>query len=283
MTPHFGEIVVKTLHSKAHYGDWLEWGPGRGDLAIQVIRYLRQHDLPIQRYFAELNPHRRHDQAVLMREALGEDAKYVHWVDEVPDGFKGYILAHEIIDALPAKRVGYLNGRYVEYGFFWQDGLKEKSIPADRLLSEKMAYLEIPKIEGYKTEIRDEALKSWLQQHNPADEALMLLMDYGYDRRTFYHPDRTDGTLRTYKHHQEVGLSDNDFGGHDISISVEWDLVGEQLMACGWQPIELQTQAQWLSGHWSDKKGMTVSGLKVLVNTEMGELMKVALASNFIA
>ena len=58
----------------------------------------------------ELNPHRRHDQAVLMREALGEDAKYVHWVDEVPDGFKGYILAHEIIDALPAKRVGYLNG-----------------------------------------------------------------------------------------------------------------------------------------------------------------------------
>ena len=30
MTPHFGEIVVKTS-LKAHYGDWLEWGPGRGD------------------------------------------------------------------------------------------------------------------------------------------------------------------------------------------------------------------------------------------------------------
>lgn len=280
MTPCFGDMVVHTLLNQANFDNWLEWGPGAGHLAVQVIKCLHAMGrLPKQYYCIELNPYLREKQKAYFEDSLGPLAKVITWVKDVPNGFKGFVLAHEILDALPAKRVGYHQGKYVEHGFSWQDGLTDVIYDVDDVTSKILSQLKIPKIDGYTTEWRPTQIEDWLSCHDVADDIVMMLFDYGYERLDYYHPDRRKGTLRVYSQHQECSSVKDHLGQKDISVSVDWSSVGDALIKGGWQPLSLQNQAQWF-GQYGDRVGrqIDVSGLNTLIHTSMGEVMKVALA-----
>ncbi len=62
--------------------------------------------------------------------------------------------------------------------------------------------LEQPFPEGYRSEVNldfESALFAWT---TGCEQCVMFLIDYGYPRSEYYHPQRNMGTLRSYFNHQ---------------------------------------------------------------------------------
>ena len=76
----------------------------------------------------------------------------------------------------------------------------------------------------------------------------MLLVDYGYDRATYYHPQRHAGTMRChYRHH----VHDNPFlwpGLQDITAHVDFSAIAEAGVATGLELMGYLDQAHFLLG-----------------------------------
>jgi SAM-dependent MidA family methyltransferase len=115
----------------------------------------------------------------------------------------------------------------------------------------------------------------------------MLLLDYGYTRSEYYHPQRRDGTLACYYRHRVH--ADPFFwpGLQDISVHAEFSGLSRAATAAGLEVAGFTTQAEFLiatgildacGGHdpssreflhfASQVKRLTLAG-------EMGELVKV--------
>lgn len=85
--------------------------------------------------------------------------------------------------------------------FVWQDGE-----PSDPRIPQRVSTIEQqlgePLPEGYVSEINllaEDWIKTLAQQ---LQQGLVLLIDYGFPRHEFYHPQRSTGTLMChYRHH----------------------------------------------------------------------------------
>ena len=177
----------------------------------------------------------------------------VCWLDDLPEpGFRGVVLANEVLDALPVERfevaadgirahcVGFERGRPVWRRRQAEDWLAQGVESIQREIGCRLPV-------GYVSEI-ERARSAWAASVSERlDRGLLLLLDYGYCRREFYHPDRGDGTLRChFRHHRHddplvlCGLQDItshvDFTA--IARAAGLDVAGftnqsEFLLACG--------------------------------------------------
>ena len=77
---------------------------------------------------------------------------------------------------------------------------------------------------------------------------MMLFVDYGYVRREFYLPERTDGTLRAYYRHR--AHSDPLYlpGLNDLTASVDFTALAEAGNGAGFGVAGYMPQAQFLIG-----------------------------------
>jgi SAM-dependent MidA family methyltransferase len=118
------------------------------------------------------------------------------------------------------------------------------------------------------------------------ERGVMLLFDYGLPRAHYYHPQRSEGTLRCHYKHR---AHDNPFlnvGVQDITAWVDFTRVAEAGDAAGMQVQGFVTQAAFLLALGIE--GMVRDALKasearqLLMPGEMGEAFKVmALARGF--
>jgi SAM-dependent MidA family methyltransferase len=76
----------------------------------------------------------------------------------------------------------------------------------------------------------------------------MLLVDYGYPRREYYHPQRIDGTLRCHYRHRAHADPFLLPGLQDISAAVDFTAVAEAAVAAGATLAGFTTQAHFLIG-----------------------------------
>ncbi|MDC9726781.1 MAG: SAM-dependent methyltransferase [Candidatus Thioglobus sp.] len=226
--------------------DILEFGAGSGVLAAQILFELgRLNKLPKHYYILELSAELRYRQQQTISSVLPELLGRVVWLDELPKGFCGVVIANEVLDAMPAKRIIQQKKHFYELGvglsqtgFDWQI----KNIK----LSENDYALPSLMSEGYTTEINQQA-NAWINAlHDAVDNALILLIDYGMHRDEYFHPQRNDGTLRCYHHHK---ASDNPFiniGEQDITTSVNFSDIADQASSSGFNIIGYATQAMFL-------------------------------------
>ena len=158
----------------------------------------------------------------------------VEWLDAPPpDPWNGVLFANEVIDALPTPRFTLRDGEvFEEHVALDGDGrFLRIDRPADALLAAAVRHVERQRgaafVDGYRSELLPQ-LPYWVQAViGGLQRGAMLFVDYGYPRREYYQPQRSDGTLRAFRRHQ---LVDDVFaypGLQDLTASVDFTALAE--------------------------------------------------------
>ena len=291
MTPLFGRTlahaVMPALRETA--GEVLELGGGSGRLAVDLLAELDALGAVPARYrILEVSADLRARQQQTIAEALPQLADRVEWLDQLPRHFTGVILGNEVLDALPTELVHWTpNGPRTRgvvrrgEGFGWDD----RPI-ADEALRRRAEALALAP--GYVSEINlaAEALVASLAQL--LAHGLIVMLDYGFGAREYYHPQRDMGTLRAhYRHH---ALDDPFYlpGLCDVTAHVDFSAIARAGAAAGLDLAGYTSQASFLlSGGLAELLMQTppddaaaylpqANAVQRLVSpAEMGELFKV--------
>ncbi len=227
----------------------VEFGAGSGDLAAMLLLELdRLGALPGRYSILETGAALRARQKERIAELPGPIANRVRWLREMPARVRGVILANEVLDAMPFHRfrvqpdgrVSALGVRAADDGFCWDSG---EALPETAALAREFG---LPP--GYESEWSRQ-VPAWVRTAAERLEVgVMLLVDYGYDRRTYYHADRSMGTMRCHYRHL---AHDDPFlwpGLQDITAHVDFSGVCEAARAAGLTLLGYADQARFLVG-----------------------------------
>lgn len=271
----------------------LELGAGTGAMAAQLTAALRARGAGRTRY---LILETSADLAERQRRRLAESAPAVAWLDRLPaPPLDGAMVANEVIDAIPVAVFAKRNGRAVPLGVCRDaDGLAWAEGPEQPELADAVAALErrlpAPLPDGYRSELRP-ALPGWLAALGASlRRGALLLVDYGYARRDYYHPQRTGGTLMCHYRHRAHGDPFLYPGLQDLTAWVDFSACADAALDAGFDVAGYTTQGQFLvEALGSDLLGpgepspSALSALKTLVLPgEMGERFKVLLLTKGI-
>ncbi|AMN45732.1 hypothetical protein ACG33_01145 [Steroidobacter denitrificans] len=282
----------------------LELGAGSGVMAADILLELAAQDrLPAHYDILEVSADLRERQRATLAQRAPEMLARVRWLDRLPRGFRGVVLANEVLDALPVQRFRIRGGQVYALGVTWQLGrLDGSEVLADTALATAVRGIEAalgePLPEGYCSEI-NLRLAPWIAGIGDAlEQGVVLCIDYGLPRRQFYRPERGEGTLLCHfrqRYHDDplvhVGLQ-------DIGAWVDFTAVAEAAAAAGLEVAGFTTQAHFLIGNGLERllapRGededlvarvqLSRQAMLLTLPGEMGERFKViGLASNFSA
>lgn len=293
ISPLFAKCMANQFHQildKLGGGDILEIGAGSGVFAKEVLLALEQkNNLPKHYYIYEKSDSLRQSQQLFLQESCPHLTPLIHWLEQLPN-FKinGIIFANEVMDAMPVHIFQIKNKKILECGvtrqknqFAWQT--REPSEQLKEKIHFLQAQYELP--DEYQSEINVN-LPSWINGLSEIlNDGAILLIDYGYGRKEYYHPDRTQGTLMCFYQHQ---ASDNPFqyvGEQDITAHVDFTTVVESGIDAGLELAGYTTQAAFLlASGLLDLNNPTTHVLQYKHNqeikrltlpSEMGEIVKV--------
>ncbi|HHM04231.1 MAG TPA: SAM-dependent methyltransferase [Gammaproteobacteria bacterium] len=260
ISPLFSRCVARqaaAVLAELGGGEVLEVGAGSGAMAAAVLTELAALGQVPERYaILELSGDlRQRQQATVARHAPAL-AERVVWLETLPAaGFRGVVLANELLDALPVRRflvtedelleayVGWENGRFAWTAGMPQDGQLGARV---RLLREALG--EETLYPGYASEINF-AAEAWLASlAKQLDAGMILLIDYGYPRHEYYHPARRNGTLMCHYRHR---AHDDPLilpGLQDITCHVDFTALAEAGCAAGLEVAGYTTQGYFLLG-----------------------------------
>ena len=298
LTPLYGAALARQIGAildATATRDVIELGAGSGALADSILGALRSDGAarrpPVRYSILEVSPElRARQQAALARDAVGQPNE-VRWFESLPREIDGVVLLNEVLDAVPPRIVARRGDEWFERGVTWNGralAWAERPLGDARMLA--IARARFPAEGDYASEI------------NPAAEALVatlarrlrngaiVIVDYGFPRGEYYHPQRSDGTLvGHYRHHVHAdpflwpGLS-------DLTAHVDFTAVAEAAEGAGLAVAGFSTQAAFLLGCGIlDRLAATgapaslaylreAAAVQKLVSpAEMGELFKVLL------
>ncbi|MCC7410528.1 MAG: SAM-dependent methyltransferase [Gammaproteobacteria bacterium] len=244
--------VAEVLARLAPAAGILELGAGSGRLAVELIAALvalgrRPGAYSILDVSADLRS--------VQRANLAAAQAPVQWLDTLPaTPYEGVVIANEVLDALPAARFRKVGDSGVEEllvaargdGFHWQPGpARPAVVRAVAAIETELGY-RLP--DGYVSEV-NLGYGPWLRALGEClDRGMVLLIDYGYTRREYYHPQRTDGTLICHYRHRAHADPFLWPGLQDLSTSVDFTAVAEAALAAGFAIAGYTTQTQFLLG-----------------------------------
>jgi SAM-dependent MidA family methyltransferase len=278
-------------------GAILELGAGTGRLAQGLLRALHtQHQLLPHYYILEVSANLRMRQQESLQAGLpAELYARVQWLDRLPEQFTGVVIGNEVLDAIPVQLVEWHGGRWLERGVGYEHGFVWQTRPLQNEAG--VAHIDAAQLpEGYLTEINPAAqgliasLAAMLQQ------GLILLPDYGFSTREYYHPQRNQGTLMCHYQHYAHDDPLRYPGLQDITAHVDFTAMAETALAHGLDCAGYTNQAQFLincgilqllqqinpedSAHYLPQ---VAAVQKLLSPAEMGELFKVLALSKGIS
>jgi SAM-dependent MidA family methyltransferase len=269
----------------------LEFGAGTGMLAAELLLTLKkQNALPQKYLILEISADLRNRQQNLLRQRCPDLMERIIWLDGLPtEKFDGIILANEVLDAMPIHRFQLNDTNIKEYyvavyndEFTWQLDAPSSS---ELIQAIKPIQKILPNISHYDSEI-NLMLGGWLSSCSALlNRGLILLLDYGFPRHEYYHPQRNMGTLMCHFRHRS---HDNPLilaGLQDITAHVDFTLIAEKAINVGLSVSGYTTQAnfllncgltQFLSSTSTEQQLKLSNQIKRLtLPSEMGELFKV--------
>ena len=231
----------------------LELGAGSGRMACDILRELQRCDsLPAGYFILETSADLRQRQRELLQEVLPDYFECIEWLERLPENpVTGVILANEVMDALPVcrvvKRGGKLNELRVacrEGGFVWTEA--EADQPLVSYVQHIEQCLQYTWQTGYTTEI-NLSMTPWIAAlADTLRQGAVLLVDYGYSRREYYHPERVDGTLLCHYRHRVHADPFIYPALQDITASVDFTAAAEAAVAAGLTVAGFTSQAYFL-------------------------------------
>jgi SAM-dependent MidA family methyltransferase len=291
LTPLFGLTVANQVAEVLAQtgGDVLELGAGTGKMALNVLQGLHvRQQLPNHYYILDVSAHLRHVQKETLQAGLPPEVlARVKWLDTLPEQLTGVVLGNEVLDAIAVHLVLRSNGKWLERGVSFEDGFQWQ----DRVLQNQSLVSQLPDDlpDGYLTEVCPAAHGLIASIANNLQQGMILMLDYGFGAREYYHLQRNQGTLMChYQHHSQ----DNPLillGLQDITAHVNFTTIAETALENGLECKGYVNQAQFLINAGitnllkqipNDLKDgrylREVSALQKLVSpAEMGELFKV--------
>jgi SAM-dependent MidA family methyltransferase len=220
-------------------GDVLEFGAGSGRLAVDLLGELDVLGcLPRQYFILERSADLQQRQQQLLRRELPQLCERVVWLDRLPPaGFLGVMLANEVLDAMAVERFHWDGTAATQHfvaqgdaGFEWRE--RPVETPAlSAVIDALVKACGLPA--GYVSEV-NLSLAPWLSSvAGRLGEGLLLLIDYGYERDEYYHPQRSSGTLMCH-YRQRVHADPFLWPGlQDITAHVDFTAVAEAASTAG--------------------------------------------------
>jgi SAM-dependent MidA family methyltransferase len=292
ISPLFGRCLARQAAQVlgATGGDVLELGAGSGKLAVDLLSELDRLECLPQRYLIlEVSASLRESQKKRINAQLPlRIAHKVAWLDVLPDTFTGLVLGNEVLDALPVHLVVWHASGMSERGVALENG---GFVWRDRLLTEGRLFeaahaLALPP--DYVSEISLAAGGLTASLAGMLQRGVVLMMDYGFPRREFYHPQRAQGTLMCHYRHLAHDDPLRYPGLQDITAHVDFTAVAEAAVAQGAALLGYAGQAQFLINcgitdflaqvlpeGGAAYLPLAAQAQKLLSPAEMGELFKV--------
>lgn len=266
---------------KLNGGDILEFGAGSGIMAADILCALKERNqLPNHYYILELSAFLKSVQTETIQQTIPEYIDRVIWLTELPiKQIEGVVLANEVLDAMPVHPFIYKNG-FQELAVTIENDALVNCI-AKNSNPELIAQLEKYQIhfeENYTSEI-NLYLTGWIKSISESlSRGVVLIMDYGFPRHEYYHPDRSMGTLMChYQHHAHTNPLI--FPGiQDITAHVDFTAVAEAASDNHFDVVGFTNQAAFLlnTGLLSfANHAQNQQIIKLTHPSEMGELFKV--------
>jgi SAM-dependent MidA family methyltransferase len=273
--PELGSLFGRTLArqlSELPFQQILELGAGSGALADTLTKELER-----EYFILETSGALRERQAARL-------GARVRFLDRLPERFRGVVIANEVADALPVHAVA------------WRaDGIRERGVSQDLSWAEKPARgqlleaaktIEVPV--PYESEI-GLAADAWMRSvADSLAEGAFFIIDYGFPRHEYYHPQRSMGTLMCHTRHRAHGNPFELPGEQDVTAHVDFSALARAARGAGLEVLGYATQAQFLVNcgitdvlaqanvenalHYAP---IAAEAQQLLSPAEMGELFKV--------
>ena len=253
MTAYFGRALARQCAevmavSAPHV---LEVGAGSGRLAADLLSELERLDaLPEHYDILDLSADLRERQQATLAAAAPHLLSRVRWLDRLPESFSGVVIANELLDAMPAHVVAWRENGIFERGieldrqgsFTWNERPASGALLA--AAEEIGRQCSLPP--GYESEI-SLAARAWAGEWgHRLQRGALLLIDYGFPRREFYHQQRGRGTLMChYRHHSHP----DPFylpGLQDVTVHVDFTAIIAAADAAGLDLLGYASQGQFL-------------------------------------
>ncbi len=294
--PEISPLFAQTLSNQIAQilretnGNILELGAGTGKLAADILLTLAQLDvLPTKYFIMEVSDHLRQVQLETLQKKLPQALmQRVEWLNVLPTAFHGVVIGNEVLDAIP-----------VHIAHVTQQGLCERGVVVER---EAFAWLDRPLTEqrlfdtvsqhnlteGYITEFCPAASGLITSLADMLQHGIILMIDYGFSAREYYHPQRNQGTLMChYQHYSHIEPLIN-VGLQDITAHVDFTSIAHAGVNNGVELSGFCGQAQFLmncgildvmsqvSPHDMARYApLAAAAQKLLSPAEMGDLFKV--------
>jgi SAM-dependent MidA family methyltransferase len=257
-SPLFGHAIAEriraALAAEPHAGPLrvLELGPGDGTLGEHVVERLARHTEVRGRIEYVLV-----DRSPVLSAAAFERVSAVGNPAGIPvsaaEGigtagpFSGVVLANEVLDAQPARRLRFTEEGWQELGVRLRD---ERLVPAEVPLTRGVPAPELPRsppvgtvlevspmAEGFVREVADHLVSG-----------LFLVLDYGMEESELLaaHP---SGTLAAVRRHRNVEDPLSEPGESDLSVFVNFTRVRSAATSAGFTEMGFRRQAEAL-GEW---------------------------------
>jgi len=249
----------------------LEFGAGSGALAAQVLTALEARGIGDVDYaIVELSGELRARQAATLAEHVPHLAARVRWLDAWPDTIRGVVLGNELLDAMPARVFGLAGSDVVECGVAVASAESSDAGDPDAGDSEdapRLCWAERPAEAGFAQRVRARLAQAWdgpAQAHAYIGElgeqaeawirqladrlvcGAVLLLDYGFPRHEFYHPQRHRGTLMCHYRHRAHTDPFLWPGLQDLTVHVDFTAIAESARGGGLDLLGYTTQARLL-------------------------------------
>lgn len=228
----------------------LEIGPGRGTMAIDIMQAL--HPKPPHYYCLERSADLRQRQSERVHEAFPKDHDRFTWLTQLPTAFEGIILANEVADCLPAARFRMRQKHVLESVVRLEDDrfIEDWVTPITPHFMERVTSLPgYPWTDGYTSEFMP-SLPAWIKSLAHAmQQGVIILIDYGFTAREYYHPQRDMGTLMCHFQHHAHTDPFIHVGCQDITTHVDFSTLAKAGVDAGLDLLGYGNQASFLLNH----------------------------------
>jgi SAM-dependent MidA family methyltransferase len=255
----------------------LEFGAGSGEMAYNFLKNIEENNIPKKYYILEKSIYLKKQQEKKIKLLPKKYRSIVEWVDEVKDIENVFLLANEVLDAIPSKIL------FKENNIFHEKVVKTKGsqlyfskIDCSNDLLEKIKNIEsrinssIPN--NYIFEINTLYEKFLSDIISGTKNFIFLIIDYGYNEKELYHPERRKGTIQFYKNHKKISYPLVDQGNFDISISVDFSRINRICNLKKLQLISYTTQTEFLLN-----TNILENSSKILDTNEKSNILKTLL------
>lgn len=256
----------------------VEIGAGEGFLANDILTYLSKSYpnfwATLQYIIVEDSETLIHKQQKVLQQFSQVNIQWKTWENIENESLVGCCFSNELIDAFPVHKITKSEGLLKEvYVTINEDNLQEclGEISTNQIQDYfkliGINLLDKQYCNGYQTEVNIAAL-NWIQTiSKKLKQGYLLTIDYGYSSIKYYHPQRSNGTLKCYYQHRHHDNPYVNLGNQDITTHVDFTALEIQGELCGLQKLGFTKQALFLMALGLGDRLMALSNDKMVLSS----------------